>query len=106
MAVMVEDVKKMLPSYKGLTDDQVEEAINLATAYLNGVNPDWEGFESAEHILKLAAVSMTLKLHFPQNVNQYTQLDANVMEMLQSMWNSANMVKRKGRFVRIVQNED
>lgn len=106
MTVTTADIKKMLPTYQGLTDDQIEEAIELAEAYLDGINPDWANFSKAETILKMAAVSMTLKLHFPQNVNQFNALDTNVMEMVQSMWNSANMMKKKGRFARVVEPSD
>lgn len=105
MTVVVQDIKDMLPSYQGLTDAQIEKAISLARSYLNGLNPDWETFPQSDTILEMASVSMTLKLHFPQNSNQYVQLDNNVMEMVNSLWSSANMIKRKGKFMRIVQDD-
>ena len=106
MVVTVADVKELLPAYKGLSDTQIEKSIENAEAYLDGINPDWVNLAKADTILTFAAASITLQLHFPQNVNAYTALDNKVMEMLQSMWNSANMYKKKGRFVRIVNPVD
>jgi len=34
MVVVIADVKKLLPAYQGLTDDQITGAINTAEAYL------------------------------------------------------------------------
>jgi len=102
MAVTIADVKKLLPAYQGLTDDQITGAINSAEAYLNGINPDWAQSPDADTIQTFASASITLQLHFPQNVNAYTALDNKVMEMIQSMWNSANMFKKKSRFARLV----
>jgi hypothetical protein len=106
MTVAIDDIREALPKYQGLTDNQIQKAINLAEGYLDGINPDWASFPKAEDIHLLASVSMTLKLHFPQTVNQYNALDNNVMEMVQSMWNSANMIKKKGRFMRVVEPDD
>lgn len=102
MVVTVADVKECLPSYKGLSDTQIAKAIENAEAYLDGINPDWVNLAKADTILTFAAASITLQFHFPQNVNAYEALDRKVMEMLQSMWNSANMFKKKGRFARVV----
>ena len=106
MVVEVANVKKLLPAYQGLTDDQITGAIDSAYVYLDGINPDWVNLTKADTILTFAAASITLQLHFPQNVNAYTALDNKVMEMLQSMWNSANMFKKKTRFARLVNPTD
>lgn len=106
MVVTVADVQKLLPAYKGLTTDQITGAINSAQAYLDGINPDWAQSTNADTIQTFAAASITLQLHFPQNVNAYTALDNKVMEMIQSMWNSANMFKKKSRFGRVVNTSD
>lgn len=102
MSVTPEDVKAVLPKYKALTDEQIEGAIQLAGAYLDGVNADWGKSDKADTILLLASASFTLKLHFPQQVDTYNALDNNVAEMVNSLWSSANMVKKKNRFMRVV----
>ena len=105
MVVSVADIKEMLPSYQGLKDEQIQKAIDLAKSYLNGLNPDWENYPEKDTIHEMASLSMTLKLHFPQNVNAYTQLDTNVMEMVNSLWSSANMVRKRTGFFRQVQDD-
>ncbi|MCE7699687.1 MAG: hypothetical protein K8E24_013040 [Methanobacterium paludis] len=102
MVVLVADVKKMLPNYSGLQDDQIQEAIDVASSYLDGVNKDWADMPKADTIWKLASVSFTLKLHFPQNVDAYNSLDNNVMDMVNSMWSSANMINKKTGYCRLV----
>ncbi len=72
MVVTVADVQKLLPAYKGLTTDQITGAIESAQAYLDGINPDWAQSTNADTIQTFAAASITLQLHFPQNVNAYT----------------------------------
>lgn len=105
MTVTADDIKGMLPTYQGLTDDQITEAIELAKSFCYGINENWESLPDYENILKLAAVAQTLELHFPQNVNAYDSLNRKVMEMLTSIWSSSNMVKRKTRFVKVVEPE-
>lgn len=105
MTVTAADIKGMLPSYQGLTDDQIEEAIELAKSFCYGVNENWEDLPDYENILKLASVAQTLELHFPQNVNAYESLNRKVVQMLTSVWSSSDMIKRKTRFVKVVEPE-
>ncbi len=103
--IAVEDVREALPSYQGLTDNQIASAIDDAEAYLDGVNPDWRTMANAPKILKLASASMTLQLHFPQSADSFTALDRKVAEMLTSMWSSSFMLRKKTRFGRVVNPE-
>ena len=98
MTVTVDDVKKLLPNYANLNDDQIESAIQIARGYLSGVNADWVTHAEADSALLLASASFTLKAHFPQSVNTFTALDNQVADILASMWSSSNMQKNKNMF--------
>ncbi len=96
------DIRNSIPAYKGLTDPQINTAIDDARAYLDGLNPDWRRLASAYNVWKLASVSMTLQLHFPQASEAYTALDKKVVEMVTSMWSSSFMLRKRTRFCRLV----
>jgi len=106
MTITVEDVQKALPKYAKLDETQIETAIDLASGYLVGVNADWERHPECDKALLLASISMTLKLHFPQQVETFNALDNNVVEMLTSVWSSSLMKKNKNRYMRIVGERD
>lgn len=106
MTVTVDDVKKLLPNYANLNDDQIESAITIARGYLSGVNADWVKHDEADSALLLASASFTLKAHFPQSVNTFTALDNQVADILASMWSSSNMQKNKNMFLGCVGKRD
>jgi hypothetical protein len=102
MTVTVDDVKKLLPNYQNLNDDQIEGAIQIARGYLTGVNGDWAKHSEADSALLLSSASFTLKAHFPQSVSTFTAFDNQVADILNSMWSSSNMTKNKNKFMRVI----